>query len=282
MPDWFKPGAPPTPSTRPAPVGPPVAGQLPARPGQGKPPGIGNPPGQRPPGMRPPHRPPVMRPPRPGRPYPPRPWHPWHPGHGGYRPGHWWAWASAGSITGWIAHSWTAPIYYRYGTGGNVYYQDNTVYIDNEPYCTADQYYQQAVNIAASEPEMAPEEAEKVEWLPLGVFALTQEGVNTTTMYLQLAVSKSGIISGTFYNETTGATHPVEGMVDEATQRAAWKSADESNPDIVMETGLYNLTEDQATLLVHFGPEQTQQWLMVRLDESQRPQAQPETTTEQR
>jgi len=120
-----------------------------------------------------------------------------------------------------------------------------------------------------------------IDGWPLGVFALTQAGVNTTTMYLQLAVSKSGIISGTFYNETTGATHPVEGMVDEATQRAAWKSADESNPEIVMETGLYNLTEDQATLLVHFGPEQTQEWLMVRLDESQRPQAQSEAATDE-
>ena len=120
---------------------------------------------------------------------------------------------------------------------------------------------------------MAPEEAEKVEWLPLGVFALTQEGVNATTMYVQLAVSKNGIISGTFYNDTTGATHPLEGMVDQATQRAAWKSADGTNPDIVMETGLYNLTQNEAPLLVHFGPDQTQQWLMARLDESQKPQA---------
>ena len=213
-----------------------------------------------------------MRPPGPGHPpYPPRPWHPWHPGYGAYRPGHWWAWATAGAVTGWIAHSWAAPIYYSYGPGGNVYYENNTVYIDGEPYCTAEQYYQQAVNIVASEPKLDEEEAAKVEWLPLGVFALTQKDVNTTNMYLQLAVSKEGIISGTFYNEATGTTHPIEGMVDEATQRAVWKAADGTNPDLVMETGLYNLTKDQANLLVHFGPDKTQDWLMVRLKESERP-----------
>ena len=107
--------------------------------------------------------------------------------------------------------------------------------------------------------------------MPLGVFALTAEGVNASSMYLQLAVSKEGVIAGTFYNESTGTTHPVEGMVDEETQRAIWKAADGTNPDLVMETGIYNLTQDQADVLVHFGPEQTQTALLVRLDESERP-----------
>ena len=110
---------------------------------------------------------------------------------------------------------------------------------------------------------------------PLGVFALTAEGVNASSMYLQLAVSKEGIIAGTFYNESTGATHPVEGMVDEKTQRAVWRAADGTKPDLVMETGIYNLSEDQAELLVHFGPEQTQNALMVRLEESERPEENP-------
>jgi hypothetical protein len=34
-----------------------------------------------------------------------------------------------------------------------------------------------------------------------------------------------------------------------------------------METGIYNLTQEETTVLVHFGPEQTQQWLLVRLEE---------------
>jgi len=34
-----------------------------------------------------------------------------------------------------------------------------------------------------------------------------------------------------------------------------------------METGLFNLTQDQTEALVHFGKEKTQQWLMIRLDQ---------------
>lgn len=127
--------------------------------------------------------------------------------------------------------------------------------------------------LATSVPEMTDEQAVEMEWMSLGVFALTAEGVNASSIYLQLALSKEGVIAGTFYNESTGASHPVEGMVDEKTQRAVWKAADGTNPDLVMETGIYNLTQNTAELLVHFGPEQTQEALLVRLDDSERPEA---------
>lgn len=214
----------------------------------------------------------MIRPPV-ARPWPPRPWYPGHPGFPSYRPGHWWRWATAGAITGWLARSWAQPVYYSYGTGGNVVYQNNVVYVDGQQVGSAEQYYQDSMQLAESVPELSEEQAESIEWLPLGVFALTDEGVNTSSMYLQLAVSKEGLISGTYYNESTGAVHPVEGMVDNDTQRAVWRAADGTNPDLVMETGVYNLTEDQAEVLVHFGPDDTQTWLMVRLDESERPDA---------
>lgn len=214
--------------------------------------------------MRPPaYRPPVG--------HPPRPWYPGHPSHPSYRPGHWWHWATATAVTGWVVHRWANPIYYRYGSGGNVYYENNVVYVNGQQYGSADQYYNDTTQIAVSAPEMTDEQAAAMEWMPLGVFALTAEGVNASSMYLQLAVSKEGVIAGTFYNESTGATHPVEGMVDEKTQRAVWKAADGSNANVVMETGLYNLTQDQAEVLVHFGPEKTQNVLLVRLDEAERP-----------
>jgi hypothetical protein len=175
-------------------------------------------------------------------------------------------------MTRWVVFAWPQPIYYRYGTGGNVYYQNNMVYIDNRQYATAAQYYQEAVTIATSAPKLDEQQAEKVEWMPLGVFAITAEKVNASSMYLQLAISKDGMISGTFYNESTGAVHPIEGMVDQATQRAAWKAADGSNANVVMETGIYDLTEDEASMLIHFGADQTQTAVLVRLDEQQRPE----------
>ncbi len=107
--------------------------------------------------------------------------------------------------------------------------------------------------------------ADDVEWMPLGVFAITEENATDSGMMVQLAVSKDGIIAGTFYNDLTDSSRPVDGMVDQETQRAAWRFADDKNPEIVMETGIYNLTQDEATALVHFGSEETQTWRMIRL-----------------
>jgi len=190
----------------------------------------------------------------------------------GLRPGYWWRWGTAAALTRWVVRGWTQPIYYGYGSGGNVYYEGDVVYVDGEQNCTSQEYYQQATEIAAAVPEMTDEQAEQVEWMPLGVFALTKEGVDDSNLLLQLAVSKEGIIAGTLVNETTESVRPVEGKVDNDSQRAAWSFADGKNTDVVMETGIYNLTEDQCTLLVHFGAEKTQTWAMVRLDEPEEPQ----------
>jgi hypothetical protein len=59
----------------------------------------------------------------------------------------------------------------------------------------------------------------------------------------------------------------LKGKVDKKTQRAVWTFGDGKNTDIIMETGLFNLTQDQTEALVHFGNEKTQQWLLVRLDQ---------------
>ena len=104
--------------------------------------------------------------------------------------------------------------------------------------------------------------------MPLGVFALTQkdsESVADATLYLQLAISKDGIIAGTLQNTATGKTVEVEGTIDRESQRAAWGAVGKDWP--IMETGIYNLSENEVGALMHFEDGQTQQWTMVRLDE---------------
>ena len=152
-----------------------------------------------------------------------------------------------------------------YDYGATVVYRDNYVYVDNKQVATTEAYYQQAETIAESVPQDL--DTDKVEWMPLGVFALASEDGEDTGMVLQLAVSKKGVIAGTFYNETSDKSRPVEGMVDRDSQCAAWQFADGENQDLVMETGIYNLTQDEATALVHFGADQTQTWLLIRLPE---------------
>ena len=121
--------------------------------------------------------------------------------------------------------------------------------------------------IVASVPEEAPA-AEEAEWMPLGVFALTQDGQASgpdPTLFLQLAISKEGVIAGTLNNTATDSTQTIEGVADKKSQRCAWAVKGKSWP--IMETGIANLTEDSAATLVHFEDGQTQQWLMVRLEE---------------
>ena len=80
-----------------------------------------------------------------------------------------------------------------------------------------------------------------------------------------MAISKEGIIAGTFQNTATSKSFEVEGTIDRESQRAAWGPVGKSWP--IMETGVYNLTENEASALLHFADGQTQQWSMVRLDE---------------
>ncbi len=133
------------------------------------------------------------------------------------------------------------PVYYDYGT--TLYYEGDNVYYNNEVIATTDEYAAQAQTISANVPEVDPE---TIDWMPLGVFALTQKdgSVEDATLFLQLAISKDGIIAGTFQNTATENSFEVEGTIDNESQRAAWAPVGESWP--VMETGVYNLTENEA------------------------------------
>ena len=171
-------------------------------------------------------------------------------------------WATWGLITGWFPWGWSQPTYYSYGS--NVYYEGDTVYYGETAAASAEEYAEQARTIATSAPEMTND----TQWMPLGVFALAQDGQPSgpaPTMFLQLQVSKDGIIAGTFQNTATGDIQAVEGAVDKQTQRCAWTVQGKDWP--VMETGISNLTQDEAPALLHFADGQTQQWLLVRLDD---------------
>lgn len=166
-------------------------------------------------------------------------------------------------MTGWVNYGWQQPIYYNYGD--NVYYDSGQVYYGDQAVASSEEYAQQAATIALDQPATAPA-AE--DWMPLGVFAVTTNGEPNDvdpSMYLQLAVSKQGVLSGTFQNTTNDTAQQVEGMVDKETQRAAWVPKGKQAP--IMETGISNLTQDTTPALVHFADGSTQQWMLVRLDQ---------------
>ena len=177
-------------------------------------------------------------------------------------------WATWGLITGFLPWGYSDDVSYNYGD--NIYYEGDEVYYGDEAVATSDEYAEQAQTIA----EGGPEVDDNAEWLTLGVFAITQDGQASgppPTMFVQLAINKQGVVAGTFQNTTTDSSQPVIGMVDQKTQRTAWGIEGKQWP--IMETGISNLTEDTAAALVHFADGQTQQWLLVRLEEPQEGQS---------
>ena len=166
----------------------------------------------------------------------------------------------------WLAYRWSRPIYWSYGDDDYVDYRDDGVYVDGVETSYGD-YYGQAEDLAAAAPKDGDPKAESLEWLPLGVFAYVQEGVPETNAYLQLAVTKEGILGGTYSNQATNVSRPLKGTVDQKTQRAAWTFADGKNTDTVMETGIYNFTKDEVPVLLHFGPDKRHEGKLLRVDE---------------
>ena len=118
---------------------------------------------------------------------------------------------------------------------------------------------------------MAPSAATTVEptqpedWKALGTFsvALNQDEQNPPRV-IQLAVNKEGLISGTIYNRSSDKLYTIQGRVDPDTQRVAFTIG--NDPNIVLETGLYNLTLQETPVLVHFGQNKTATYLFARLD----------------
>jgi len=211
----------------------------------------------------------------------------WH-GSGVFTPtwcgSHAWAWRPAGytaaawGTAAWSAATWPAvgtwlawnatPAYYDYGD--NVTYQNDSVYYGSQPVGTAQQYYQEAVDIADSPSAKQP--SADVQWLPLGVFGLMAQGQSTPAMVFQLAVDKAGAIKGNYYDQVTDTMAPVSGSINRKEQRAAWQVG--ANKNLVIETGLYNLTQDHSTALVHYGADRTQQYVLVRIKQPNQQEAQ--------
>ena len=147
---------------------------------------------------------------------------------------------------------------YNYGT--NITYQGNQVYSGGQPVATADQYYQQASTLAQNAP---PPDPQAPDWMPLGVFALVQNDQAEPHYVMQLAINQAGTLAGNYSDLISGTTLPIQGGVDKKTQRVAWTVG--NNKSTVGETGLYNLTQNEAPALIHIGKDKTQQWMLVRL-----------------
>jgi hypothetical protein len=186
-------------------------------------------------------------------------------------PGLWlaagWAAATAWNYLSWGGYSTymgypeeVAPIYYDYGN--TVTYQDGQVYYDDQPCATEAEYAQQAAVIADAGRQVDPAAD---TWQPLGIFALVRGDETVSNDIFQLALNQAGAVRGNYYDAITDSTQPVSGSLDKASQRIAWTVGDHKEP--VYETGLYNLTQPETTMLAHAGDGRTEQFSLFRIEQ---------------
>jgi hypothetical protein len=137
------------------------------------------------------------------------------------------------------------------------------VYVNGALAGTADAYTSSVIALAHANPAASAANDQPGDWLSLGTFAvLRKEGDTKPSRTLQLAMSKSGSISGVLFDLRKDTSTPVRGSLDRATQRVVFDLGAKSG--LVAETGIYNLTEDHVTLLVHKPNEKPQSYTLVR------------------
>jgi hypothetical protein len=197
----------------------------------------------------------------------------WHGNHWDFWDNHhhgddwfWWSWVAAPLLFDHFHYGWNTPYYWDYGPGEYIYYDDGFVYVNGAQYQPAPVFYDNTVELIEEAPVLTEVQAAEAEWLPLGVFAVTRQGQAESDLLVQLAVTQEGIIGGTVSDQASGVTYQLEGTVEKETQRAVWSYTNDRNQRILMETSVFNLTQPEATGLVHYGPEDIQVIEMVRLE----------------
>lgn len=170
--------------------------------------------------------------------------------------------ASWPSLVVWLPWKWSQPVYYYYDDNGSVFYGESqdSPYLMSVPQGSG--FIAEAVRIANKQ---RPLFIDTSSWMPLGMYALSYdgEGLSDLSEYISLAISKEGFITGAYFNGATGETFEIRGSVDSSSQRAAWKFVGKDWP--IMESGLYNLTNDEATMLVHSVDGRTESKVIIRL-----------------
>jgi hypothetical protein len=103
-----------------------------------------------------------------------------------------------------------------------------------------------------------------VEFLPLGVYALAPPDQDDATAMLQLAVSKDGMVRGSYYDLVSDQAHPIQGAVDKKTERVAFTIGQKGTT--VFETKLADLTGPEGEVSLHFRDGEASDWMLARFE----------------
>ncbi len=208
----------------------------------------------------------------------------WGYGWGGWGWGNPWAVATFGATAAWLGLDAVEPYYGNYGTVDNYLTSDETTEPEGDDTSGDDAHSDTQSNeqSASSEHESAPspitpeqiaaakqliaegknDPPKDTSFLPLGVFSIAPEGQHEASAMVQLAVSKSGQMRGTYYDLLTDHDQPIRGAVNKKTQQVAFTFGDKGK--VTFETSLANLTQDTGAIAAHFENGKTSTWTLAR------------------
>jgi hypothetical protein len=210
-------------------------------------------------------------------------WHHNHPGAwgwgaGGYAWGNPWAAATLGTAAGWLGLSALDA-----GTGPaaeTIVNNDNTPIaggpLADEPDDADDdtdniQVAGNDPNDGLAQPDDAPALAARgtaepeadARFLPLGVFSVAPADQTDAVALVHLAISKDGLVRGTYYDLKTDKDENIQGAVNKENHSVAWTIGNDRQT--VYQTWLEDLTQEQSgPLTVRAEGGQTRVWTIAR------------------
>jgi hypothetical protein len=213
------------------------------------------------------------------RPFTPA-WYADHPNAWGYgNVNNYWAGAPFGAATAWLGYSAAAAANPGLSTGNTTVYTgdanpdfNDQAAQDTEP--TTGEVVSPAAQAAALAASGLTELPSNADFLPLGVYSLAQPNQPEASAMLQLAVSKEGLLRGSYYDVLSGQEHAIAGSIDKNTQRVAWSVA--PNNKVFFETSLQSLTNESGPVAVHFENGESRQWTLARYDSAESSEELPE------
>jgi hypothetical protein len=206
----------------------------------------------------------------------------WGWGNGGYGWGNPWAAATLGTAATWLGLDALEGAGYPAAdttvyTGDSATTENQTADNDNADDDAADNAADQTADNAADDESSklpasaaeanklassgAAEQASDAKFLPLGVYSIAPEGQDDATAVVHLAVSKEGVVRGTYYDLKTDKDSNIQGAVDKKTGRVAWSVVGDGK--VVYETTLRSLTDDTGAISVHEADGNSQAWSMA-------------------
>ena len=211
--------------------------------------------------------------------------HGWN-GNRGYGWGGWgggwgnvWAPAAFGGAATWLGMEALSPATGGYAPVDTVYTADQGDEGDENPVAqsddqdateentdnaneTAQQGPAPSSEAAALAKNGATDPPKDAKLLPLGVYSIAPRDHTEASAMLQIAVSKDGVLRGSYCDLLSNQDLPIQGAVDKKTQRVAWTVGPKGK--VLFETSLANLTQDKGQLSVHYEDGETRPWTIAR------------------